>query len=382
MKFVLAPDSFKDSMTASEVCLAMTKGIKKVLPNAAIVAVPMADGGEGTTSALVDSQHGKYIKKQVTGPLGDKVTADYGLIDHDQTAIIEMAQASGLNYIPLDKRTPATIKRTTTFGVGELILDALKHGVKKIIIGLGGSATNDGGAGMAQAIGVKFLDQDKQAIKEKLSGGNLRQITALDISQIDPRIKKTSFIIASDVTNPLIGKNGASYTFAKQKGADLATKEELDKNLAHYAQIIFNTLNIKISTISGSGAAGGLGAGLLAFTNAKIEPGVKVVAEENKLEEKIKDADYVFTGEGGTDFQTQYGKTPFGVAQIAQKYDIPVISFAGYLGEGIDQLYDFGFTSFFGIIDKSCSLTEALKNGPRNIERTTENVVRLIKRVD
>lgn len=382
MKFVLAPDSFKDSMTASEVCLAMTKGIKKVLPNAAIVAVPMADGGEGTTSALVDSQHGKYIKKQVTGPLGDKVTADYGLIDHDQTAIIEMAQASGLNYIPLDKRTPATIKRTTTFGVGELILDALKHGVKKIIIGLGGSATNDGGAGMAQAIGVKFLDQDKQAIKEKLSGGNLRQITALDISQIDPRIKKTSFINASDVTNPLIGKNGASYTFAKQKGADLATKEELDKNLAHYAQIIFNTLNIKISTISGSGAAGGLGAGLLAFTNAKIEPGVKVVAEENKLEEKIKDADYVFTGEGGTDFQTQYGKTPFGVAQIAQKYDIPVISFAGYLGEGIDQLYDFGFTSFFGIIDKSCSLTEALKNGPRNIERTTENVVRLIKRVD
>lgn len=378
MKFVLAPDSFKESMPANEVCQAMASGIRQVMPDAKIISVPMADGGEGTTSSLVDSRKGQYIKKQVTGPLGKKVTACYGLIDHGKTAIIEMAQASGLNYVPFEKRNPISIKRATTYGVGELIIDALDHGVKKIILGLGGSGTNDGGSGMAQAIGVDFFDQKQQKIQKKLGGGQLNDIERIDLSHIDPRIQNTEFILASDVTSPLIGADGASYTFGQQKGADAPTQKQLDCNLQHYAEVIQKCFKKNIAHIPGSGAAGGLGAGLLAFTPAKIMPGVQVVAKENKLEAKIKDADYVFTGEGGTDFQTKFGKTPYGVAQIAQKNNVPVISLAGYLGDGIDQLYGCGFTAIFGILAKASSLDEALKDGPTNVVRTTENIVRLI----
>ncbi|EEJ72380.1 glycerate kinase [Lactobacillus ultunensis] len=378
MKFVLAPDSFKESMTAKEVCQAMEKGIRKVLPDAEIISVPMADGGEGTTDSLIDATSGHKVTVTVTGPLGKPVQAYYGILGDQQTAIIEMAQASGLSYVAKKDRIPGTIKKTSTFGTGELINDALKHNVKRIIIGLGGSSTNDGGSGMAQAIGVKFFDKNNQEITEKLGGGNLNKIANIDLSHINPQIKDTEFLLASDVTNPLTGKNGASAVFGPQKGADEKTVQELDESLCHYAQIIQKTIDRDIAHIPGSGAAGGLGAGLLAFTNAQIHPGVKLIAHETKLEEKIKDADYVFTGEGGTDFQTKFGKTPFGVAQIAQKYDIPVISLAGYLGKGIDQLYDAGFTAIFGILAKAENITQALADGPQNVTRTTENIVRLI----
>lgn len=374
MKFVLAPDSFKESMTAKEVCQAMEKGIKKVMPDAHIVSVPMADGGEGTMDSLVDATKGQKYAVQVTGPLGEPVTAHYGISGDQKTAIIEMAEASGLSYVPKKDRTPETIKKTTTFGTGELINAALKHNIARIIICLGGSSTNDGGSGMAQAIGVKFFDKNNHEITKKLGGGALKQIARIDTSSINPKIKNTEFFLASDVTNPLTGTNGASYVFGPQKGADQKTVKELDENLTHYAKIIGE----KIAQTPGSGAAGGLGAGLLAFTNAKIHPGVKLVASEVHLAEKIKDADYVFTGEGGTDFQTQFGKTPYGVAQIAQKYNIPVISLAGYIGKGIDQLYDKGFTAIFGILAKAENIDQALKDGPQNVERTTENIVRLI----
>ncbi|WP_265668613.1 glycerate kinase family protein [Lactobacillus amylovorus] len=374
MKFVLAPDSFKESMTAKEVCQAMENGIRKVLPDAKIISVPMADGGEGTMDSLIDATNGQKYAIKVTEPLGTPVTAHYGILGDQKTAIIEMAEASGLSYVPQDKRTPATIKKTTTFGTGELINAALKHDVTRVIIGLGGSSTNDGGSGMAQAIGVKFFDHNDHEITQKLGGGDLKQITRIDTIDINPKIKKTKFLLASDVTNPLTGTNGASYVFGPQKGADQATAKELDENLSHYAKIIGQN----IAQTPGSGAAGGLGAGLLAFTHAKIYPGVKLVANEVHLAEKIKEADYVFTGEGGTDFQTQFGKTPYGVAQIAKKYDVPVISLAGYIGKGIDHLYDKGFTAIFGILAKAENIDQALKDGPQNVERTTENVVRLI----
>lgn len=374
MKFVLAPDSFKESMTAKEVCQAMENGIRKVLPDAKIISVPMSDGGEGTMDSLIDATNGQKYAVKVTEPLGTPVIAHYGILGDQKTAIIEMAEASGLSYVPQDKRTPATIKKTTTFGTGELINAALKHDVTRVIIGLGGSSTNDGGSGMAQAIGVKFFDHNDHEITQKLGGGDLKQITRIDTIDINPKIKKTKFLLASDVTNPLTGTNGASYVFGPQKGADQATAKELDENLSHYAKIIGQN----IAQTPGSGAAGGLGAGLLAFTHAKIYPGVKLVANEVHLAEKIKEADYVFTGEGGTDFQTQFGKTPYGVAQIAKKYDVPVISLAGYIGKGIDHLYDKGFTAIFGILAKAENIDQALKDGPQNVERTTENVVRLI----
>ena len=374
MKFVLAPDSFKESMTAKEVCQAMENGIRKVLPDAKIISVPMSDGGEGTMDSLIDATNGQKYAVKVTEPLGTPVTAHYGILGDQKTAIIEMAEASGLSYVPQDKRTPATIKKTTTFGTGELINAALKHDVTRVIIGLGGSSTNDGGSGLAQAIGVNFFDHNDHEITQKLGGGDLKQITRIDTIDINPKIKKTKFLLASDVTNPLTGTNGASYVFGPQKGADQATAKELDENLSHYAKIIGQN----IAQTPGSGAAGGLGAGLLAFTHAKIYPGVKLVANEVHLAEKIKEADYVFTGEGGTDFQTQFGKTPYGVAQIAKKYDVPVISLAGYIGKGIDHLYDKGFTAIFGILAKAENIDQALKDGPQNVERTTENVVRLI----
>ena len=378
MKFVLAPDSFKESMTASEVCQSMKKGIKKAIPDAEVVSVPMADGGEGTTDSLIDATNGQKHFLNVTDPLGKKVNAYYGILGDQKTAIIEMAQASGLTYVDKNNRTPETIMKTTTYGTGELINDALKHNVNKIIIGLGGSSTNDGGAGMAQAIGVKFFDQNNHEITKKLGGGDLNQIAKIDLSAINSRLKDVQVLIASDVTNPLTGQNGASAVFGPQKGADAQAVKKLDQNLSHYAALIQQTCKKDVATIPGSGAAGGLGAGLLAFTNATIHHGVELIAHETHLADKIKGADFVFTGEGGTDFQTKFGKTPYGVAQIAKKDNIPAISLAGYLGEGIEQLYDEGFTAIFGILDKAEDIRQALKDGPKNIERTTENIVRLI----
>ncbi|TGA94681.1 glycerate kinase family protein [Lactobacillus johnsonii] len=372
-KYVVAPDSFKESMTAKEVCDAMEKGIKKADSAAEVIKVPMADGGEGTVNSLVDATHGQRVIVEVTGPLGNKISAYYGILGNGTTAVIEMAKASGLEIVEKKKRNPMI---TTTFGTGELIRDALDHNVKEIIIGLGGSSTNDGGSGMAQALGAKLLDQNNHQIP--FGGGNLDKLDKIDISNLDSRLQDVKIILASDVTNPLIGKEGASRVFGLQKGATPEMVEKLENNLQHYAEIVKRDLNKDVASLSGAGAAGGLGAGLMAFTTCKIRQGVDIAIEVTKLEEKIRDADYVFTGEGGTDFQTKFGKTPYGVAKLGKKYHKPVISLAGYLGEGIDSLYSEGFTAIFGIIPGACDLSTALKNGPSNVARTTENIVRLL----
>ena len=373
-KYVVAPDSFKESMTAKEVCDAMERGIKQANPAVEVVKVPMADGGEGTVDSLVDATNGQRVTVEVTGPLGNKISAYYGILGNGTTAVIEMAKASGLEIVEKKKRNPMI---TTTFGTGELIRGALDHDVKEIIIGLGGSSTNDGGSGMAQALGAKLLDQNNHQIS--FGGGNLDKLDRIDITNLDSRLQDVKIILASDITNPLIGKDGASRVFGPQKGATPEMVEKLENNLQHYAKIIKRNLNKDVASVSGAGAAGGLGAGLMAFTTCEMRRGVDLAIEVTKLEEKIRDADYVFTGEGGTDFQTKFGKTPYGVAKLGKKYHKPVISLAGYLGEGIDSLYGEGFTAIFGIIPGACDLSTALKNGPSNVARTTENIVRLLK---
>ncbi|AIR11387.1 glycerate kinase [Ligilactobacillus salivarius] len=376
-KFVLAPDSFKESMTAKEVCVAMEKGIRKVFSDAEIVHVPMADGGEGTVESLVDATNGYKEYVEVQGPLPkQKVRVYYGILGDKKTAVIEMAQASGLMLVDPKVRNPLV---TTTYGTGELIKAALNKGVSTIIIGIGGSATVDGGIGMAQALGVKFTDKYGNNIEP--TGSNLAKIDKISMENLDKRVKKVNFIIASDVENILTGKKGAAAVFGPQKGATPDEVELLDKGLIHYAEIIRRDIGKNVEDIAGSGAAGGLGAGLIAFLDAKLQSGVEVVANTVKLAEKISQADYVFTGEGGMDFQTKYGKTPFGVAQVAKKYQKPVFAEAGYLGERIEELYNIGISAIFGIVDKSESIEESLEKGPQNVERTTENIARLISSI-
>lgn len=373
--FLLAPDSFKESMTAEQACAAMQRGIVKALPDAQFIYVPMADGGEGTVDALVAARNGRKVELDVSGPfIQQKVQSYFGLIENDQTAVIEMALANGIHLIESSQRNPLL---TSTLGTGEIIKAALELGVSKIIIGLGGSVTNDAGAGMAQALGVKFLDENGQAVQ--VGGGQLDQIQSIDLSQLDPRLKSTEIVIASDVNNPLCGENGASHVFAPQKGATSEMVEVLDQNLSHFANLVKQQLNLDIAHVQGTGAAGGLGFGLMAFAGAKIRSGVEIVIEETGLSEKIAQADYVFTGEGGIDFQTKFGKTPFGVAQVAKRFNKPVIAFAGYVGKGIEELYDEGFTAIFGIVDGACDLQTALKNGEKNLERCCVNVVKVLK---
>ena len=372
--FVLAPDSFKESMTAEQACAAMQRGVEKALPNAQFIHVPMADGGEGTVDALVSARHGRKVEIEVSHPLIEqKVKTYFGLIENDQTAVIEMALANGIHLIEPSQRNPLL---TSTLGTGEMIKVALGFGVSKIIIGLGGSVTNDAGAGMAQALGAKFFDENDQVVQ--VGGGQLSQIKSIDFSQLDSRLKSTEIIIASDVNNPLCGKNGASHIFAPQKGATSEMVEVLDQNLKYFADLIAQHIGQDFQNIAGAGAAGGLGFGLMTFAGAKIRSGVEIVIEETGLAEKIAQADYVFTGEGGIDFQTKFGKTPFGVAQVAMRFNKPVIAFAGYVGEGIEELYDEGFTAILGIVDGACDLPAALKNGEKNLERTCENIARTL----
>ncbi|SDN33137.1 glycerate kinase [Bacillus sp. OK048] len=374
MRFVLAPDSFKESMSAKKAGLAMERGIRSVFPDAECVIVPMADGGEGTVESLVSMTNGEIIKTEVIGPLGEKVIAEYGLLGEGQTAVIEMASASGLENIKLEDRNPLV---TTTFGTGELIKNALDKGVTRILIGIGGSATNDGGVGMLQALGVSFKDQNGQELT--FGGGALNQLTTINLSGLDKRIAHVKIDVACDVTNPLIGENGASAIFGPQKGASPEVVQLLDQNLAHYAEIIKRDLGKDIAHSEGAGAAGGLGAGLMAFLNANLKKGVELVIEYTGLEERMAGADYVFTGEGSIDGQTLFGKTPFGVASIAKKYSIPVIAFAGKIGKGVEPLYENGFTSIVGILKGVSSLDEALESGEENLSFAVENICRVLK---
>ena len=376
--FVLAPDSFKESMTAEQACAAMQRGIEKVFKTSKFIHVPMADGGEGTVDALVAARSGQKVAIEVTGPLlGQKVQTYFGLIDGGQTAILEMAKANGIHLLTQDQRNPLL---TTTFGTGEMIKHALDAGVRKIIIGVGGSITNDAGAGMAQALGVKFYDINGEEVAT--GGGQLDQIFKVDCSAVDLRLKTTEIIIASDVNNPLCGINGASHVFGPQKGANTEMVLQLDQNLSSFADLIQQQLHVDVKDIAGAGAAGGLAFGLMVFAEAKMCSGVAIIIEETQLADHIAKADYVFTGEGGIDFQTKFGKTPFGVAQVAKQLNTPVICCAGHIGEGIDELYAEGFTAIVGILDSVCDLETALKNGEKNLERACENVARIIKQTE
>ncbi|MGO2083915.1 glycerate kinase family protein [Vagococcus sp.] len=371
--FVLAPDSFKESLTAKEVCIAMEKGLKKRFPHEKYLHVPMADGGEGTMQALVDATNGEIKKAIVQDPLGREIISYYGILGDGKTGVIEMSLASGLELLRPSERAPL---KTTTYGTGQLITACLDEGLSKIIIGIGGSATNDGGAGMAQAVGVKFLDKEAQEVPR--GGGHLNKIETIDLSGLDFRVETTLFIVASDVSNPLCGSQGASVIFGPQKGATSEMVKQLDQNLGYYATLIEEQIGVQVKDIPGAGAAGGLGAGLLAFTEATLESGIDLMIQATQLEDKIREADYVFTGEGRIDQQTKFGKAAQGIAQLAKKNDKKVIALAGTVGKEIDELYDQGFTSIFSILPGVMTLENALNSTAENIENTCRNLAYLL----
>lgn len=379
MKIVIAPDSFKGSLTAKQVAEAIRTGVARIFPEADYELVPMADGGEGTVQSLVDATQGHLMKKRVHNPLNELSEAYYGILGDGRTAVIEMAQASGIQYVNDQTHNPMV---ATTYGTGELMLDALDHGVQKIILGIGGSATNDGGAGMAQALGAHLLDASGNELP--LGGGALGQLARIDISDLDPRIQTTQVLIASDVTNPLTGKEGASAVFGPQKGATPEMVSILDRNLHHYAEIIKRDLHLDLEQRPGAGAAGGLGTGLMAFTNSEMARGIDLVIEFTKLKERAVDADLVFTGEGGIDFQTKFGKTPYGVALATKAVapQAPVIVLAGNVGKGIDSLYgQEAMDAIFATPAGAKPLERAIADGRYDIALTAENVGRLIRTV-
>jgi len=371
MRFVLAPDSFKESITATQAVAAMERGIRLVFPEAETVGVPMADGGEGTTDALVAAMGGSQLTVEVHDGLGRPVRARYGFIADEKLAIVEMA--AGLDLIEAPDRDP---RMTSTYGVGELIIDALDRGAVRFVVGLGGSATNDGGAGMLQALGARLLD----AAGHDLSGGGaaLAYLERIDLDGLDPRLGAATFQIACDVTNPLLGPEGASHVFGPQKGADEHAVRELDDALGVYARVVTATIGRDVAAVAGAGAAGGLGAAFLAFFDVRMDRGVEVVMRAAHLEEKLTGADYVFTGEGSLDSQTLRGKTPFGVAQAAGRHGIPVIAFAGQIGDSAEVLYDHGFAALVPIVQAVSDLPSAIAGGPANLERAVATTCRLL----
>lgn len=373
MKVVVAPDSFKGCLTALEVGEALKAGILSARRQAVVDVVPMADGGEGTVQSLVDASSGQVLRAEVLDPLGRPIMAEFGLMGDGKTAVIEMAAASGLPLLDDSERNPMV---TTTYGTGQLIKAALDAGATKLIVGIGGSATNDGGAGMAQALGVKLLDEAGCEIGR--GGGSLKRLARIGMSGIDPHIAGVEVVVACDVTNPLTGPNGASAVYGPQKGATPDMVEELDRALSHYADVIRQQLGVDIANVKGAGAAGGLGAGLMAFLRAALRPGVDIVIEATRLADRIAGADLVITGEGRIDSQTKMGKTPMGVARVAQQYGVPVIGVAGQVAADADVLHDLGFAALIGIVDGPMTLAESVRSAEKLLTRTGARIMRLI----
>ncbi|MFP5114747.1 glycerate kinase [Bacillaceae bacterium C204] len=371
MKIVIAPDSFKGSLSSVEAAFSIEKGIKKAFPEAETLLLPVGDGGEGTLDTLVAATKGRRVPVRVTGPLGKKVNSEYGVLGDGKTCVIEMAKASGLWLVPLGELNPL---KATTFGTGELIKQALDDGFKSFILAVGGSATNDGGAGMLQALGLKILDKEGKELS--FGGAELSRINSIDISNFDSRIQTCTFLIASDVQNPLIGPDGASYVFGPQKGATPENVELLDRSLADWAEAVEKVTGIHLHDLVGAGAAGGIGGAFQAFFPAEIRRGIDVVIEYTGLHQALVDADLVITGEGQVDFQTASGKTPMGVAQAAKLRNIPTVILAGSIGKGIDALYQYGVVSVNSIINKPMQLNEAIESAAELLENGTEQVVR------
>lgn len=355
MRVVIAPDSYKGSLSALEVANSIARGILKVFPEAEVLKVPIADGGEGTVEALVMATGGQMIHTEVAGPLNERIEACWGILGDGETAVIEMAEASGLTLVPRERRNPLI---TTTYGTGELIKSALDKGLRKLIIGIGGSATNDGGAGVAQALGVKLLDD--QGNELPTGGAALINLAAIDVSGLDKRLQEATIMVACDVDNPLCGARGASAVFGPQKGATPEMVAQLDSALQNYQKIACKATGRNIAELPGAGAAGGLGAGLMFFTSAKLRPGVDIVIEATGLSNLVATSDLVITGEGCTDFQTAFGKAPVGVAKLANQFGIPVVCLSGSLGTGHQNVLDCGVDALMNIIPYPICLEECM----------------------
>jgi glycerate kinase len=355
MRVVIAPDKFKGSLTAIEAAEAMARGVARVDPRAAIDRVPMADGGEGTVHALVAATGGTYHQARVTGPQGEPLWATFGLLGRTETAVLEMASASGLTLVPHELRDP---RRTTTFGTGELLLAAVAAGARRVIVGIGGSATNDGGAGLGQALGYRLLDDQGEEIGP--GGGELGKLVRIDPTGRDAELDSVEIAVACDVSNRLCGAQGASAIYGPQKGATPDMIKELDQNLAHFARIVERDLGMSILHIPGGGAAGGLGAGLVAFAGGRLQTGVDLIIEAVNLEKRLKGAGLCLTGEGAIDGQSSYGKTAVGVARLAHKSGCPVIALAGSLGPGVEAVLDEGIDAYFSLCPGPISLEDAV----------------------
>ncbi len=373
MRIVVAPQSLKGSLTAAETGEAIARGVRAVLQDAEIVVVPVADGGEGTVEALVDATGGVRFEQVVSGPLGEPVTASFGILGDERTAAIEMASCAGLPLVPPALRDP---RITTTYGVGELILAALERGCRRFIIGIGGSATNDGGAGMAQALGASLVDEAGQPIAP--GGAALPTLAHISTAAMDARLRECAFDVACDVTNPLCGPTGASAVYGPQKGATPEMVVQLDAALVHYARIIERDLGLTVRDIPGAGAAGGLGAGLLAFLGATLRPGAQIVLEAVGLEAHMPDADLVITAEGQLDSQTAYGKSVGAVAALAKRYGIPVLALAGGLGEHYQQAYALGIDAIATLPSRPMTLDYAMQQASSLTSDAIERALRLM----
>lgn len=373
-RYLCAPDSFKESLTAMEAARAMAQGIENADHDAEVRCLPMADGGEGTARALVDATGGSMRAVPVHDPLGRPVEGHFGLLADGTTAVVETAEASGLALLEAKERNPLI---ASSYGTGELMLAAVRSGAKRIIVGLGGSATNDAGAGLLQALGVRLLDKNGNDLAH--GGAALANLTTIDISTMDPALKNVAITAACDVTNPLTGPTGASAVFGPQKGASKDDVATLDAALAHFAQVIDSQLGVAVNDVPGAGAAGDIGAALKGFLNAEFRPGIAIVIEQSGLDAAAQWADVVFTGEGSIDFQTKFGKTPAGVAETAKRHGKPVIAVAGHIGTGIDELHEVGIDAVFGIAPGAASLSELLADAAANVTRTTEQIVRTLQ---
>ena len=372
-KIVIASDSFKGSLSSAEVAACGERAVHRLFPDCEVVQLPVADGGEGTVETLTAALGGQSVTAIVHDPLGRLITARYGWIAQEQTALIEMAAASGLPLLPLEERNPWL---TSTYGTGELIRNALERGCHKFLIAIGGSATNDGGMGLLQALGFRFLDAEGKELPG--CGGSLQQIQQIDSSGVLVDLAQCQFTVACDVTNPFYGPTGAAYVFAPQKGADAEMVEALDQGLRHFAQLIHTTQGIAIDQLAGAGAAGGLGGGLVAFLNARLTPGIEMVLDALRFDTQITGADLIITGEGKLDAQTCMGKTPLGILRRAQQQGIPVVALGGAV-EASEALNQCGFLAVFPILPYPTSLTEAMDSSftQQNIERTIAQVLRL-----
>ena len=374
MKIVIAPDSYKESLSALEVATQIELGFREIFPDAQYVKVPMADGGEGTVQAMAEATSGRIIDVSVTGPLGQPVQGFYALTGDGRMAMIEMAAASGLALVPREQRNPEI---TTSYGTGELIRAALDAGARHLILGIGGSATNDGGAGMLQALGVQLLDATGQHIAR--GGAPLAQLARIDVSGMDARLAECTIEVACDVDNPLTGPRGASAIFGPQKGATPEMVAQLDANLKHFAQIVQSDLGVDVDQVAGAGAAGGMGAAMLAFLKGQLRPGCEIIAKAVGLNAAVQGASLVITGEGRIDQQTIFGKTPFGVATVARQHGVPVIGIAGSLGTNAHVVHQHGIAAIFSVLSRPCTFQDAVADAEHNIRNSARNIAAMLK---